>query len=390
MIQVTMTCFVIVIPTRNTIHISKKKGLIKMAKRRIGILTSGGDCPGLNATIRGAAKACYTLFGEDDVEIIGISNGFDGLIRNNCRIMKPEEFSGILTQGGTILGTKRTPYKMMQVIEDDNIDKVAEMKATYKKQKLDCILTLGGNGTHKTANLLSEEGLNIIGLPKTIDNDIWGTDVTFGFHTAVDIGTEVIDRIHTTATSHRRIMVIEIMGNKAGWLTLYSGVAGGADIVLIPEIPYNIDKVIDACERRMEAGKMFSIIAVAEGAMDKDEAKMKKKERAKKRAEAGETTVTSRIAKQIEAATGVESRTVVPGHILRGGSPSAYDRVLVTKFGARAAMLIKDGKYGYTVAKIGSEICENKLSDVTMKTKFVPQDDKLVITGKNIGISFGD
>ena len=390
MIQVTMTCFVIVIPTRNTIHISKKKGLIKMAKRRIGILTSGGDCPGLNATIRGAAKACYTLFGEDDVEIIGISNGFDGLIRNNCRIMKPEEFSGILTQGGTILGTKRTPYKMMQVIEDDNIDKVAEMKATYKKQKLDCILTLGGNGTHKTANLLSEEGLNIIGLPKTIDNDIWGTDVTFGFHTAVDIGTEVIDRIHTTATSHRRIMVIEIMSNKAGWLTLYSGVAGGADIVLIPEIPYNIDKVIDACERRMEAGKMFSIIAVAEGAMDKDEAKMKKKERAKKRAEAGETTVTSRIAKQIEAATGVESRTVVPGHILRGGSPSAYDRVLATKFGARAAMLIKDGKYGYTVAKIGSEICENKLSDVTMKTKFVPQDDKLVITGKNIGISFGD
>ena len=361
-----------------------------MAKRRIGILTSGGDCPGLNATIRGAAKACYSLFGEDNVEIIGISNGFDGLIRNNCRIMKPEEVSGILTQGGTILGTKRTPYKMMQVIEDDNIDKVAEMKATYKKQKLDCILTLGGNGTHKTANLLSEEGLNIIGLPKTIDNDIWGTDVTFGFHTAVDIGTEVIDRIHTTATSHRRIMVIEIMGNKAGWLTLYSGVAGGADIVLIPEIPYNINKVIDACERRMEAGKMFSIIAVAEGAMDKDEAKMKKKERAKKRAEAGETTVTSRIAKQIEAATGVESRTVVPGHVLRGGSPSAYDRVLATKFGARAAMLIKNEKYGYTVAKIGSEICENKLSDVTMKTKFVLPDDKLVITGRSIGISFGD
>lgn len=220
-----------------------------MAKRRIGILTSGGDCPGLNATIRGAAKACYSMFGEDNVEIVGISNGFHGLIHNNCRIMKPEDFSGILTQGGTILGTKRTPYKMMQVIEADNIDKVAEMKATYKQQKLDCILTLGGNGTHKTANLLSEEGLNIIGLPKTIDNDIWGTDVTFGFHTAVDIATEVVDRIHTTATSHRRIMVIEIMGNKAGWLTLYSGIAGGADIILIPEIPYDIDKVIDACEK---------------------------------------------------------------------------------------------------------------------------------------------
>ncbi|MCH5323926.1 MAG: 6-phosphofructokinase [Eubacterium sp.] len=361
-----------------------------MAKRRIGILTSGGDCPGLNATIRGAAKACYTMFGEDKIEIVGISNGFHGLIHNDCRLMKPEDFSGILTQGGTILGTKRTPYKMMQVIEDDNIDKVAEMKATYKEQKLDCILTLGGNGTHKTANLLSEEGLNIIGLPKTIDNDIWGTDVTFGFHTAVDIGTEVLDRLHTTATSHRRIMVIEIMGNKAGWLTLYSGIAGGADIILIPEIPYNINKVIDACEKRAEAGKKFSIIAVAEGAMDIQEAAMKKKERAKKRAEAGETTVTNRIAKQIEAATGVETRSVVPGHILRGGSPSAYDRVLATKFGARAAMLIKEEKFGYTVAKIGNDITENKLSDVTMKTKFVPENDKLVITGKSIGVSFGD
>ena len=363
---------------------------VQMAKRRIGILTSGGDCPGLNATIRGAAKACYSMFGEDNVEIVGISNGFHGLIHNNCRIMKPEDFSGILTQGGTILGTKRTPYKMMQVIEADNIDKVAEMKATYKQQKLDCILTLGGNGTHKTANLLSEEGLNIIGLPKTIDNDIWGTDVTFGFHTAVDIATEVVDRIHTTATSHRRIMVIEIMGNKAGWLTLYSGIAGGADIILIPEIPYDIDKVIDACEKRAQSGKTFSIIAVAEGAMDITEAAMKKKERAKKRAEAGETTVTNRIAKQIEAATGFESRTVVPGHILRGGSPSAYDRVLATKFGARAAMLIKQEKYGYTVAKIGSKISENKLSDVTMKTKFVPENDELVITGKSIGVSFGD
>ena len=185
-------------------------------------------------------------------------------------------------------------------------------------------------------------------------------------------------------------MVIEIMGNKAGWLTLYSGIAGGADIILIPEIPYDIDKVIDACEKRAQSGKTFSIIAVAEGAMDIAEAAMKKKERAKKRAEAGETTVTNRIAKQIEAATGFESRTVVPGHILRGGSPSAYDRVLATKFGARAAMLIKQEKYGYTVAKIGSKISENKLSDVTMKTKFVSENDELVITGKSIGVSFGD
>ena len=361
-----------------------------MAKRRIGILTSGGDCPGLNATIRGVAKGCYNLLGEDKVEIIGIQDGYHGLIHNECKLMKPSDFSGILTQGGTILGTRRTPYKLMQVVEDDKIDKVAEMKATYKQQKLDCLLTLGGNGTHKTANLLSEEGLNVIGLPKTIDNDIWGTDVTFGFHTAVDIGTEVLDRIHTTATSHSRIMVVEIMGNKAGWLTLYTGVAGGADIILIPEIPYDIEKVAKAVEKRANSGKTFSIVAVAEGAMSVEESKLKKKERNRLRAEAGETTVTNRIAKQIESMTGYETRTVVPGHILRGGSPSAYDRVLATKFGAKAANLIKQEKYGYTVAKIGSEISENKLSDVTMKTKFVPADDKVVVTARDIGVSFGD
>ena len=361
-----------------------------MAKRRIGILTSGGDCPGLNATIRGVAKACYNLLGEDKVEIIGISDGYHGLIHNECREMKPSEFSGILTQGGTILGTRRTPYKMMQVVEDDNIDKVAEMKQTYKNRKLDCLLTLGGNGTHKTANLLSEEGLNVIGLPKTIDNDIWGTSVTFGFHTAVDIGTEVVDRIHTTANSHSRVMVIEIMGNKAGWLTLYSGVAGGADIILIPEIPYDIDKVIDAVESRAKAGKSFSIVCVAEGSMDLAESKMKKKDRAKARSEKGYTTATARIAKEIEEKTGFETRTVVPGHMLRGGSPSAYDRVLATNFGARAASLILEEKFGYTVAKIGTEIGENKLSAVTMKTKFVPLDDKVVIAARDIGISFGD
>ena len=361
-----------------------------MAKRRIGILTSGGDCPGLNATIRGVAKACYNFIGEDNVEIIGISDGFHGLIHNECKEMKPSDFSGILTQGGTILGTRRTPYKLMQVVEDDNIDKVAEMKQTYKNRKLDCLLTLGGNGTHKTANLLSEEGLNVIGLPKTIDNDIWGTSVTFGFHTAVDIGTDVVDRIHTTANSHSRVMVIEIMGNKAGWLTLYTGVAGGADIILIPEIPYDIEKVAMAVESRAKAGKSFSILAVAEGCMDIAEAKMKKKERQRIRNENGYNTATARIAKDIEQITGYETRTVVPGHMLRGGSPSAYDRILATKFGARAAKLILDEKYGCTVAKIGTERGENKLSDVTMKTKFVPLDDKVVVAARDIGISFGD
>ena len=182
-------------------------------KKRIGILTSGGDCPGLNATIRGVAKACYEKFGED-VQIIGIEDGYYGLINNMCKEMKQSDFSGILTTGGTIFGTKRTPFKKMQVIEEDNVDKVKAMKETYKKQKLDCLLTLGGNGTHKTANLLSTEGLNVIGLPKTIDNDIWGTSVTFGFHTAVDTATDVIDRLHSTANSHGRILVAEIWAIK--------------------------------------------------------------------------------------------------------------------------------------------------------------------------------
>ena len=358
-------------------------------KRRIGILTSGGDCPGLNATIRGVAKACYEKFG-NDVEIIGIQDGYSGLINNQCKIMQPSDFSGILTTGGTIFGTKRTPFKMMKVVEEDNVDKVRNMKKTYKDQKLDCLLTLGGNGTHKTANLLAEEGLNVIGLPKTIDNDIWGTSVTFGFHTAVDIATDVIDRLHTTANSHGRILVVEIMGNKAGWLTLYSGIAGGADMIVIPEIPYDIDKLCAACEKRAQQGKGFSILAVAEGAFDVEEAKMKKKERAKARAEAGITTASNRIATQIQTSTGLETRVCVPGHMLRGGSPSAYDRILATQFGVHAAELIAQNKFGYAVAKIGDKISENKLSDVAGKTKFVPADDQMVKSAKDIGISFGD
>ncbi|WP_124101127.1 ATP-dependent 6-phosphofructokinase [Ruminococcus sp. Marseille-P6503] len=358
-------------------------------KRRVGILTSGGDCPGLNATIRGVAKACYERFG-DEVEIVGIEDGYSGLINNQCREMVSSDFSGILTTGGTIFGTKRTPFKMMKVVGEDNVDKVKAMKETYKKQKLDCLLTLGGNGTHKTANLLSEEGLNVIGLPKTIDNDIWGTSVTFGFHTAVDTATDVIDRLHTTANSHGRILVVEIMGNKAGWLTLYSGIAGGADMIVIPEIPYDIGKLCAACEKRSRSGKGFSILAVAEGAFDVNEAKLKKKERARLRAEAGITTATSRIAKQIEENTGCETRVCVPGHMLRGGSPSAYDRVLATKFGVHAAKLIADEKYGYAVAMIDNVVSENPLSEVAGKTKFVPENDQLVRTAKDIGISFGD
>ena len=343
-------------------------------KRRIGILTSGGDCPGLNATIRGVAKACYEMLGTENVEIVGISDGYYGLIHNICKEMSPDDFSGILTRGGTILGTKRQP----------------NMKKTYQDQKLDCLLTLGGNGTHKTSKLLADEGLNVIGLPKTIDNDIFGTDVTFGFHTAVDIATDALDRLHTTANSHSRILLCEIMGNKAGWLTLSAGIAGGADIILIPEIPYDIDKVCKSVQKRSESGKNFSIVAVAEGCFDKEEAKMKKKERTRLRQEAGITTATNRIAAQIQQKTGLEARVCVPGHMLRGGSPSAYDRVLATQFGVYAAELIREEHYGMSVAKVGGTITANKLDDIAGKTKFVSPDDQLVQTARNLGISFGD
>ena len=350
-------------------------------KKRVGILTSGGDCPGLNATLRGVAKALYQRMGEN-VELIGISNGYAGLINGDWRVMEPHEFSGILTVGGTILGTKRTPFKLMRVVEEDQVDKVAAMKKNYQEMKLDCLLCLGGNGTHKTANLLAEEGLNIIALPKTIDNDIFGTDVTFGFHSAMD-------RVHTTAGSHSRCMVVELMGNKAGWLTLYAGIAGGADIILIPELPYTIENVCAAIERRAAQGKHFSILAVAEGAMDAKEARMKRKERMAKRAEQGYTTATNRIARQIEVLTGIETRICVPGHMQRGGSPCPYDRVLATQFGSYAAKMVEDGNYGVTVAMKNNHVGENRLKDVAGKSRLVPEGHGMLEVARRMGISVG-
>jgi 6-phosphofructokinase 1 len=327
---------------------------------------------------------------EDEFEFVGIIDGYHGLIHDKCKIMTADDFTGILTQGGTIFGTKRTPHKMMQIIEDDGIDKVAAMKANYDKWGLDCLLVLGGKGTHKTAHLLSEQGLNVIGLPKTIDNDIYGTDFTFGFHTAVEVGVEAIDRLHTTAHSHKRIFVVEIMGNKVGWLALYTGLAGGADVILIPEIPYTEEAVVQAVRQRADAGKEYSIVIVAEGAMSKSEATMKKSERAAKRAESGEVTVTNRIMRVIQEKTGIETRAVVPGHILRGGTPSAYDRILTTQFGAYAAELICEKKFGLTVAKKNGVITHNSLMEIAGKAKPVPLDHSMIVTARSIGISFGD
>lgn len=357
--------------------------------RRIGILTSGGDCPGLNAAIRGAAKAAYERF--PDVEIVGVTDGYAGLIEGESRAMRPSDFSGILTVGGTILGTSRQPFKSMRVASGpDELDKIERMKQNYSAMRLSCLLVLGGNGTHKTANLLSDEGLNVICLPKTIDNDLFGTEVTFGFHTAVDIATDVIDRLHTTAASHGRVMVVELMGNKAGWLTLYAGLAGGADILLLPEIPFDMDAVALAIQRRAQMGKVFSIVAVAEGALDVEEARMKKKQRMLARAARGERTVTQRVAMEIERKTGVETRVCVPGHVQRGGSPCAYDRVLSTQFGVYAAELIARGEFGTTVAMVNHRVTHNRLCDVAGKTKLVSPDAQMVQVARSMGVSFGD
>ena len=356
--------------------------------KRIGLLTSGGDCQALNATMRGVVKALSNAV--EDLEVYGFDDGYKGLIYGKYHMLTAKDFSGILTRGGTILGTSRQPFKLMRVPDEKGLDKVEAMKQTYYKLCLDCLVILGGNGTQKTANLLREEGLNIIHLPKTIDNDIYGTDMTFGFQSAVNIATNAIDCIHTTATSHGRVFIVEIMGHKVGSLTLHAGIAGGADIILIPEIPYDIDKVCKSVQKRSESGKNFSIVAVAEGCFDKEEAKMKKKERTRLRQEAGITTATNRIAAQIQQKTGLEARVCVPGHMLRGGSPSAYDRVLATQFGVYAAELIREEHYGMSVAKVGGTITANKLDDIAGKTKFVSPDDQLVQTARNLGISFGD
>lgn len=357
--------------------------------RRIGILTSGGDCQGLNASIRGVAKTLYNYYG-DDVQIIGIIDGYRGLIYGEYKEMKKEDLSGILTMGGTILGTSRQPFKLMRVIDENSVDKVAAMKENYKKLKLDCLVVLGGNGTQKTANLLSEEGLNVVSLPKTIDNDLWGTDMTFGFQSAVDIATNVIDCIHTTATSHGRVFIVEVMGHKVGWLTLYAGIAGGADVILIPEIPYDINSVIDTIRKRTKQGKNFSILAVAEGAISKELAALPKKKKKQAIAEMAYPSISYKIAEQIQQATGQETRVTVPGHFQRGGSPDPYDRLIATRFGTAAAQQIIHEHYGVMVALVNNRVIPVPLADIAGKLKTVPLDHQVVKSARELGISFGD
>ena len=356
--------------------------------KRIGLLTSGGDCQALNATMRGVVKGLSHNLTE--LEVYGFMDGYKGLIYGDYRMLTSRDFSGILTRGGTILGTSRQPFKMMRVPDEKGLDKVEAMKQNYYKLRLDCLVILGGNGTQKTANLLREEGLNIIHLPKTIDNDIYGTDMTFGFQSAVDIATEAIDYIHTTAASHNRVFIVEIMGHKVGWLTLHAGIAGGADIILIPEIPYDIDRIIEAIQHRTKQGKGFTILAVAEGAISKEDAALSKKDLKEKQADYKYPSVSYEIAEKIAKKTGIEIRVTVPGHMQRGGSPCPYDRVLSTRLGAEAANLILKEQYGYMVGIINGKVKKVPLGEVAGKLKVVSPDDQLIQHAKLIGISFGD
>ncbi|RIH65731.1 6-phosphofructokinase [Mariniphaga sediminis] len=346
----------------------------KSAKpRRIGILTAGGDCPGLNAAIRGVGKTAIVEYG---MEVYGFNAGYLGLINKDYIVLKESQLSGILTVGGTILGTSREkPYKIVKngSSEAEKTDKPEMIKQTYTDLELDCVVCIGGNGTMKTAHMLAKEGLNVIGIPKTIDNDVWGTDVTFGFESAVQIATDAIDRLHTTANSHQRVMIIEVMGHHAGWLALYSGMAGGGDIILLPELPYNIRSVCKKIEKRYEEKKPYSIVVVAEGI-----------DHPKNRSAA------SHIAEAIETYTEIETRKTVLGYIQRGGSPTPMDRILATRYGAFAAQCIAEGCFGTMVAMRQNELTTVPLSEVGGKLRLVDTDDPLIQKARKMGVSFGD
>lgn len=355
--------------------------------KTVGILTSGGDAPGLNAAIRALCIAGKNNYG---MKFIGIRNGYRGLIDNDTFKMDELDIDALINEGGTCLGTSRVkPFKNPVPDPKTGLLPVEGIKETFKKNKLDALVCLGGNGTNTTASLLSEAGFNVIGLPKTIDNDIYGTDETFGFHTAVDVATEGLYSIKTTARSHSRAMVVEIMGHKVGWLGLYAGIAGKADVILLPEIPYDIKKIGKYLKEKKAAGQNHFIIACSEGAMNLEEGKLSKKEFKKARENMTES-VGFRVAKEIEAETGIETRTSVLGYTQRGGTPHPYDIILGTKVGAAAADALAQKKFGNLVAVKGGKIDFTPLSEVAGKAKAIPSDDPMLKTGRDLGICFGD
>lgn len=389
-----------------------------MARKTIGILTAGGDSPGLNAAIRGIGKAAVN---QHDMRLVGFRDGFRGMMENRIERLGPAELSGILTIGGTILGTSRDkPHKMP--VGGKTVDMTDVIVANYHKHHLDALVCLGGGGTAKNAFRLSERGLNVVCLPKTIDNDVSGTDVTFGFDTALNIATDAIDRLHSTAHSHHRIIVCEIMGHNTGWLALGAGLSGGADVILIPEIPFSTAMVAESILRRSRGGKRFSIVAVSEGAMTDavgqqvheaearikkaeadrekfadDKAKLKDAKKRRKQAKADKdeiekerAQVTHKLTTELERITGLESRVTILGHVQRGGVPSPADRLLATRLGTAAAQFIADGHYGIMVGAKGDGAVAVPLKDVVGKRKNVPLDHPWIQTARDLDICLGD
>lgn len=355
--------------------------------KTIGILTSGGDAPGLNAAIRALCISGKEKYG---MKFVGIRNGYRGLIDGDCFKMDDMDFSGMISLGGTILGTSRVkPFKNPVPDPKTGLLPVEGIKETFKKFKLDALVCLGGNGTNSTAARLSEAGFNVIGLPKTIDNDIAETEVTFGFHTAIDVATAGIESIRTTARSHGRAMVVEIMGHKVGWLGLHSGIAGNADVILLPEIPYDVKKIGKYMKAKLAEGQKYFIIACSEGALDVNEAKLSKKEFKAARASMPQS-VGFRVAKEIEAETGFETRTSVLGYLQRGGSPDAHDILLATKLGSAAVDFLAEKKFGNLIGIKNGQIAGIPLTSVMDKIKPIPENDPMLLTGRSLGICFGD
>lgn len=364
--------------------------------RSIGILTSGGDCQGLNAAIRAVAKTAMKSFGMD---VVGVLDGFRGLVENRSQRLSDADLSDILTLGGTILGTSRDkPNKMP--LAGRTVDMTEQAVENYRKLHLDALVCIGGGGTQKNAlHLMQRSDLRIVTLPKTIDNDVWGTDVCFGFDSAVQIATDAIDRIHSTASSHQRVMLVEVMGHNTGWIAAAAGLAGGADVVLIPEIPFSVEAVVDAIVERKRRGKRFSIVAFAEGAVSVEEAARRERERgrkgsARRRRKAAERRpeepLSQRLTRLIQEGTGLETRLTSLGHVMRGGTPTAADRILATVLGSEAARLLADGTTGVMVGIRGGHPEPVALDQVAGRRRAVPLDHPWVQTLRRLEICLGD
>jgi phosphofructokinase-like protein len=359
--------------------------------QRIGVMTSGGDCPGLNAVIRAVGK---TALGPYRLEVMGIEDGFLGVIQNRMHPLTNESVSNILTLGGTILGTnnrvdpRRYPVKVNGSTEIRDVTDRCLEHITHNH--LDAIIVIGGDGSMTMTARFVKLGINCIGVPKTIDNDLFGTDVTFGFATAVSIATDALDRVHTTAASHHRVMVVEVMGRNAGWIALHAGIASGTDVILIPEIPYEIDKVCDSVVNRSRRGKRFSIICISEGARSKDGQQIVNRVDPTSPDPIRLGGVGQKIAADIEAATGIETRTVILGHVQRGGTPVPADRVLATEFGGTAVDLLMAGECGRLVVMNGRTVTHIPLEEAAGKQRLVPLDLPLLRTARSVGTCFGD